>query len=86
MNLPPIVQTALPIMQTLNDEQKLFIVKNLFDDRLDDKLDNRLDDNLAWQAGQGVFGVYKSGQSDLSQNAKLLVQQKIQAKYGKNTH
>lgn len=51
MNLPPIVQTALPIMQTLNDEQKLFIVKNLFDDRLDDKLDNRLEDNLAWQAG-----------------------------------
>lgn len=81
IELPPMVQTVLPVLQTLNSEQKLFIIKNLLDDN------QVIDDgSLAWQMGQGVFGTYKSGQGDLSQNAKSLVKQKIQDKYGKNTH
>lgn len=81
IELPPKVQTVLPIMQNLNIEQKLFIIKNL----LDDEMDSSVDGALAWQAGQAVFGNFKSGQGDLSVKAKAVVRQKIQVKYGKNT-
>ena len=79
IELPPRVQTVLPIIQSLSGEQKLFIIKNLLDD-------DQPAQNLAWTYGEAVFGMYHSGQGDLSQNTKGLVSQKIRAKHGKDTH
>lgn len=68
IDLPPMVQTVLPIMQSLNSEQKMFIIKNLLDDNQASD-----DGSLAWQMGKNVFGSFKSGQGDLSQNAKKFI-------------
>jgi hypothetical protein len=41
---------------------------------------NKIEQNNAWQAGKDLFGKYSSGRSDLSENRKSILKQKLQEK------
>ncbi len=40
----------------------------------------QLEQNNAWDAGKSLFGRYSSGKSDLSENRKAILRQKLQDK------
>lgn len=40
----------------------------------------QLEKNNAWVAGKSLFGKYSSGKSDLSENRKVILQQKLRDK------
>lgn len=82
--LPPIVNQVLPIIKQLDTEQKLAIVREILTDNATNSETLSAENNatLAWEMGKDIFGDYHSGRSDLSQNAKALVKEKIRAKHG----
>lgn len=78
--LPPTIEELLPTLRALPAEQKLFIIHALTD-TVDAPLAGQ---NLAWETGKSLFGDYRSGRDDLSQNAKKIVKQRIKAHHGKS--
>ena len=83
MSLPPTVTQIMPLLKQLNADQKLMIVKELLFETENNEVSlSETKDNLAWEMGKDVFGSYHSGRTDLSQNAKAIVKDKIRAKHG----
>lgn len=86
VTLPPAIADILPILQALPYAEKLKLIHALSDEPVSQEITaDTVSDNLAWQAGQGLFGSYNSGRSDISQNAKALAKKRIREKHGKNT-
>lgn len=87
IDLPPPITEILPLLRSLQPEQKLHIIHELSDFSTTSTypITHQSQENLAWEAGQSIFGSYHSRKGDLSQNAKSLVKQRIREKYGKNS-
>ncbi|MFW2177369.1 MULTISPECIES: hypothetical protein [unclassified Moraxella] len=80
--LPPLIQQVLPILRSLNAEQKQQVIHEISapsQKMVSDSQENNA--QLAWEVGQQFFGSYDSGRDDLSQNAKQIVKQRIREKY-----
>lgn len=75
--LPPPIADILPALRALPAEQKLLVIHALTDAAEAPVVDS----HLAWETGKTVFGTYRSGRGDLSQNAKQLVKQRIKARH-----